>query len=472
MQECMIQPVQSAEIREEQAAGQETVLNGPGWVLVKTSEGGFRILLPENGKNGKEIRDHSLCEERCATGSDDDSRNGMPEQQEPAAKDPADADAGEGEQDGPEADQTVPDTGESGEEQDEPLDEKQETMTDSAGDGEPEKPVSDSGLQTDEESAGDENRQEPETDDSGTDPEKGDAAADVPDDAESDNAGEEEGTEPVEQPAAKPEKPVLPDAEQPAPPLEKPEGSATGCIRLPDTLFPSGGPVNAGEQQPEITEPSVSEAVPVQTGTLLLAPEAGSWLVRLVKQPVVQAGPSVEAASILDKERQTEPASTLQTSRLTESPTMAETAGPAADLSGALAAAAGRTGSEPVQVRAGSRLFSWNPQEGLKVMQNQETAVPSRFKVVEDGQRVQLILPGPEPVLSAQVNGQTVPVQQRQEGSVIEVTRAYAGQQVRALTASGKVIEQQIAGRNTGGWLALWPALLAPVIWLRRRRHG
>lgn len=141
MQECMIQPVQSAEIREEQAAGQETVLNGPGWVLVKTSEGGFRILLPENGKNGKEIRDHSLCEERCATGSDDDSRNGMPEQQEPAAKDPADADAGEGEQDGPEADQTVPDTGESGEEQDEPLDEKQETMTDSAGDGEPEKPV-------------------------------------------------------------------------------------------------------------------------------------------------------------------------------------------------------------------------------------------------------------------------------------------------------------------------------------------
>ncbi|WP_305233826.1 hypothetical protein [uncultured Faecalibaculum sp.] len=265
----------------------------------------------------------------------------------------------------------------------------------------------------------------------------------MPDDAESDNAGEEEGTEPVEQPAAKPEKPVLPDAEQPAPPLEKPEGSATGCIRLPDTLFPSGGPVNAGEQQPEITEPSVSEAVPVQTGTLLLAPEAGSWLVGLVKQPVVQAGPSVEAASILDKERQTEPASTLQTSRLTESPTMAETAGPAADLSGALAAAAGRTGSEPVQVRAGSRLFSWNPQEGLKVMQNQETAVPSRFKVVEDGQRVQLILPGPEPVLSAQVNGQTVPVQQRQEGSVIEVTRAYAGQQVRALTASGKVIEQQ-----------------------------
>lgn len=101
MQECMIQPVQSAEIREEQAPGQETVLNGPGWVLVKTSEGGFRILLPENGKNGKENRDHSLCEERHETGGDDGGRIGSSDEKETAAKDAAGTDAGEGEPDEP-----------------------------------------------------------------------------------------------------------------------------------------------------------------------------------------------------------------------------------------------------------------------------------------------------------------------------------------------------------------------------------
>ncbi len=475
MQECMIQPVQSAEIREEQAAGQETVLNGPGWVLVKTSEGGFRILLPENGKNGKENRDHSLCEERHETGGDDGSRIGSSDEKETAAKDAAGTDAGEGEPDEPGANQTVPDTSASGNEPAEP-DEKQELMTDSAGDREPDNPVSDAGGQTDKESAGDENREEPEAgpevEDAGTDPENGDSTVDVPEDAGPDNAGEEEGTEPDKQPAAEPEKPVTPDAEQPALPLEKPEGSATGCIRLPDTLFPSGEPVNADQQQPEITVPSVPEAGPAATVTPLLPPDAESWPDQPVRQPVVQTGPSLEAAFILNQERQTDSGRTLQPDRWAESASAAETAGPATDLSGTLAAAADKSGSEPVQVRAGSRLFSWNPQEGLKVMQDQQPAVPSRFTVVEDGQRVQLILPGPEPVLSAQVNGQTVPVQQRQEGSVIEVTRAYAGQQVRALTASGKVIEQQIAGRNTGGWLALWPALLAPVIWLRRRRHG
>lgn len=176
-------------------------------------------------------------------------------------------------------------------------------MTDSAGDREPDNPVSDAGGQTDKESAGDENREEPEAgpevEDAETDPENGDSTVDVPEDAGPDNAGEEEGTEPDKRPLCQNrKKPVTPDAEQPALPLEKPEGSATEA-------HPSAGYIvsfrrtgqcrSAADRKSQY--PLFRKQAQRRQSHQLAPPDAESWPDQPVRQPVVQTGPSLEALS-------------------------------------------------------------------------------------------------------------------------------------------------------------------------------
>ena len=122
-------------------------------------------------------------------------------------------------------------------------------------------------------------------------------------------------------------------------------------------------------------------------------------------------------------------------------------------------------------VKSGGLLFDWDQEEGLRILETRTR--PVRFSVQETADTVQLRLPPEQTILSAQVDGEPIPVQKDEQGNtLLEVPRGRTVREVRALTSTGTLLEHQIGSSQSMNWFSLWPILLAPVLWLKRRHHG
>lgn len=122
-------------------------------------------------------------------------------------------------------------------------------------------------------------------------------------------------------------------------------------------------------------------------------------------------------------------------------------------------------------VKSGGLLFDWDQEEGLRILETRTP--PVRFSVQETADTVQLRLPPEQTILSAQVDGEPIPVQKDEQGNnLLEVPRGRTVREVRALTSTGTLLEHQIGSSQSMNWFSLWPILLAPVLWLKRRHHG
>nr|WP_289770435.1 hypothetical protein [Faecalibaculum rodentium] len=122
-------------------------------------------------------------------------------------------------------------------------------------------------------------------------------------------------------------------------------------------------------------------------------------------------------------------------------------------------------------MKSGGLLFDWDQEEGLRILETRTR--PVRFSVQETADTVQLRLPPEQTILSAQVDGEPIPVQKDEQGNtLLEVPRGRTVREVRALTSTGTLLEHQIGSSQSMNWFSLWPILLTPVLWLKRRHHG
>lgn len=295
--------------------------------------------------------------------------------------------------------------------------------------------------------------------------------------------------------------PVVSDDSQPERPGEnladkEPSGSVqekpTGCIQTPALLFPSAKPSelqkpeesgSGGSRPPEGSAP-VSGAV---TGTGLQDPAvsaSGSMEEKLrpivtapapVPEPIpAGAGETLVQPGIPGTDL-TQPASasqietgvdiTVQTGLVTAREKNRERQGSEQSTESLKAEYSGHL------VKSGGLLFDWDQEEGLRILETRTP--PVRFSVQETADTVQLRLPPEQTILSAQVDGEPIPVQKDEQGNnLLEVPRGRTVREVRALTSTGTLLEHQIGSSQSMNWFSLWPILLAPVLWLKRRHHG
>lgn len=295
--------------------------------------------------------------------------------------------------------------------------------------------------------------------------------------------------------------PGVSDDSQPERPGEnladkEPSGSVqekpTGCIQTPALLFPSAKPSelqkpeesgSGGSRPPEGSAP-VSGAV---TGTGLQDPAvsaSGSMEEKLrpivtapapVPEPIpAGAGETLVQPGIPGTDL-TQPASasqietgvdiTVQTGLVTAREKNRERQGSEQSTESLKAEYSGHL------VKSGGLLFDWDQEEGLRILETRTP--PVRFSVQETADTVQLRLPPEQTILSAQVDGEPIPVQKDEQGNnLLEVPRGRTVREVRALTSTGTLLEHQIGSSQSMNWFSLWPILLAPVLWLKRRHHG
>lgn len=279
-------------------------------------------------------------------------------------------------------------------------------------------------------------------------------------------------------------------------PDKKPAGSVqekpTGCIQTPALLFPSAKPSElpkteesgSGESRaPEGSAP-VSGTV---TGTGLQDPAvsaSGSMEEKLrpiltAPTPVPEPIPAGAGETLIQPGTPgtdlTQPASasqietgvdiTVQTGLVIAREKNRERQGPEQSAESLKAESSGHL------VKSGGLLFDWDQEEGLRILETRTP--PVRFSVQETADTVQLRLPPEQTILSAQVDGEPIPVQKDEQGNnLLEVPRGRTVREVRALTSTGTLLEHQIGSSQSMNWFSLWPILLAPVLWLKRRHHG
>lgn len=277
---------------------------------------------------------------------------------------------------------------------------------------------------------------------------------------------------------------------------KEPSGSVqekpTGCIQTPALLFPSAKPSelqkpeesgSGGSRPPEGSAP-VSGAV---TGTALQDPAvsaSGSMEEKLrpivtAPAPIPEPIPAGAGETLVQPGTPgtdlTQPASasqietgvdiTVQTGLVTAREKNRERQGPEQSAESLKAEYSGHL------VKSGGLLFDWDQEEGLRILETRTP--PVRFSVQETADTVQLRLPPEQTILSAQVDGEPIPVQKDEQGNnLLEVPRGRTVREVRALTSTGTLLEHQIGSSQSMNWFSLWPILLAPVLWLKRRHHG